>query len=222
MNAADGNSFAVNYIVLAQADYTLTNTSLGQIVVSDANTNLLAKSLTIEGAGQGESIISSGVDTWHNRLFDIQSGPAALETVAFQNLTISGGNAVFSGTSISAQAAGGAILVQNASVSLTNVTLSGNVAQGTAGAAGASGLNHGVGGDGGRGSGASGGAIFVDGGSLTLVGDVFEKNMAVAGAGGAGGTGAPGVSTGHVNNVQRAPAAAKAITGTPRRAGRSC
>jgi hypothetical protein len=109
-------------------------------------------------------------------------------------------------------ALGGAIYMSSGSLTLNDDNIHGNVAQGGAGGTGGTGglggtrifrtfsgtLYHplnkpgGVGGTGGQGGAGSGGAIFIDGGNVTISGGAITGNSALGGAGGMGGVGGHG------------------------------
>jgi hypothetical protein len=106
-----------------------------------------------------------------DRLFQVFPGV----TVEFDNLILTGGRARDDGVK-PGDAAGGALLAVNATVTLNNVTLQMNEAAGANGT-----------GIGGSGADAQGGAIFVSGGTLTLNNDLITRNTAVGGSGSPGG-----------------------------------
>ncbi len=99
---------------------------------------------------------------------------------------------------------GGGMVVAASSVSLTNVTIVGNLAEGAQGGhGGAGGQNDGgyanpgpggVGGSGGNGSG--GGVVVVSGTTIHLTNTLIAQNRLVGGSGGQGGSGSPGGETG--------------------------
>jgi hypothetical protein len=126
------------------------------------------------------------------------AGPEVIDGPGASLVTVSGNNAVevfsvasgvtatLTGLTIAngLAAQGGGIAVDGGTVSLTNVTVTGNQAVGSAGMAGAAG-----------GSGLGGG-IYLGSGSLVLNGDIINGNVARGGAGGNGGSGGHGGSGG--------------------------
>ena len=78
------------------------------------------------------------------------------------------------------RALGGGLLIDDAAVTLTNVFVQNNQAQGAAGSAGAGGETGATGGAGGDGQNASGGGIYLASGTLSLFSDTFSSNSPVA------------------------------------------
>jgi hypothetical protein len=191
---ADSNSDMTNTILLFDATYVITDTSLGALLV-DNDSSLPAKTLVIEGQGESSTIIEPGVNPWNDRIFEVTSTSAAQMTVILQNLTISGGDAAGGLSSASTTAQGGGLLVNGGAVFLTDVMLDHNRASGAAGAKGSAGGFGKAGGDGKSGDAGQGGAIYLASGSLTLNHDTIAQNVATGGAGGAGGTGGTGKTT---------------------------
>ena len=184
---ADTNTYAYNTIVLSASTYLLSNSTAGQLSIANSS-SLPVKTLTITGQGQTSSIIGS-VSNWHDRIFEIQGSNQNALNVDFQNLTIEGGNAQNGGVLGGTAALGGGLLIDNAAVTLRNVLLQNNQAQGAAGVAGASGKPGRPGGKGGNARNANGGAIYLKSGSLFLFNDTLSNNFALGGKGGEGGVG---------------------------------
>jgi hypothetical protein len=207
INAADSNAFAQNTIVLATGTYVVTDTTLGQIVIQNTS-SLTNKTLTIVGEGALNTFIEPGVPNWADRLFEVLGTP-----VLFEDLTLTGGRSRGGGIVGGTTALGGAMLVDNAGVTLTRVTVSGNGATGAGGHSGALGATAASGGNGGPAGNAHGGGIYVAGGTLTLNNDVFQGNVAHGGIGGAGGTGGDGRHAGHPSEAQSGGAGGNGATG---------
>jgi hypothetical protein len=83
---------------------------------------------------------------------------------------------------------GGGVYVARGTITVSNSTVSSNVAQGGLGGFGGNGVDDG-GGQGGPGGSGFGGGLYVAAGSATLTGDSVTGNSALAGAGGFGGAG---------------------------------
>ena len=185
---AESNSFADNTIVLAAGTYPLTNQSLGQLVIQNQSTSLF-KTLTFVGQGETSSIIAPGILNWNDRDIEILGSSGAGISVVFQDLAIEGGNATNGGVLGGNAALGGGLLVDNAIVTLANVLVQNNQAQGAIGATGAAGAPGKAGATGGNAQNASGGGIYLASGTLSLVDDTFQSNFARGGRGGQGGAG---------------------------------
>jgi hypothetical protein len=96
---------------------------------------------------------------------------------------------------------GGALFVASGTVTLTSTTLSSNTVQGGDGGDGGSGGNSRAangdnGGNGGAGGSGYGGAVYVNGGTVTLDGDTLSASLARGGQGGRGGSGGFGLALG--------------------------
>ncbi len=201
INSADTNTYAYNTIELAASTYLLSNSTAGGLSITNAS-SLPLKTLTFAGQGQTSSVIGS-VANWHDRIFQIQGSSTNALNVDFQDLTIERGNAQNGGVLGGTAALGGGLLIDTASVKLSDVLLQNNQAQGALGAAGSGGKPGGVGGNGGNAQNANGGAIYLKSGSLLLFNDTLANNVALGGKGGTGGVGggqgtksAPGVDGG--------------------------
>ena len=198
ITAADSSNFSNNIIYLEAGTYTLTDTSLGQLVLADTASGVPNKSFTIIGQGPGSTIIKPNQNAgFASRIFQIVSQSGASVTVNFENLTISGGYAVDGGILGGTAALGGGLLIDGGTVSLTNVDLTENVAAGAAGANGGPGkAGGGAGGTGGSGAPGQGGAFYLAGGSLSLNNTKISQNLAFGGHGGSGGRGGAGFGAG--------------------------
>jgi hypothetical protein len=184
---ADSNGLAFNTIVLSASTYLLSDKFSGEIVIKN-DSSLPAKTLSITGQGQANSIIGS-VFNWQDRIFEIEGSSAHALNVTLQNLTIQGGNAQNGGVVGGSDALGGGLLIDDANVTLSNDVLQNNKAQGALGAAGIRGAVGAKGSAGGTGKNASGGGIYLASGALSLFNDTFSGNAARGGQGGAGGAG---------------------------------
>lgn len=184
---ADSNGHALNTIILSASTYPLSNKSAGGIVIKN-DSALPSKTLTIAGQGTTATIIGS-VFNWRDRIFQIEGSGGQSLNVTLQNLTIQGGNAQNGGILGGTDALGGALLIDDANVTLTDDVLQNNKAQGAAGAAGKAGAIGAAGARGGDGKNARGGGIYLASGTLSLFNDTFSANAARGGAGGAGGAG---------------------------------
>ena len=204
---------ATDSIVLGAGTYTL---SLQQPVAGRENNRDRRRALAITST-KHEIVIEGQVDAHGNpttiinasalndRVFQIVS---AGTTVVFKNLIIENGLAQDDGATGAkpgtTTAEGGGLLDDGGTVTLINVTLQDNTAQGgsgVAGAAGVAGANGAAGepggagasgGAGGNGFSAQGGGLFANGGTVILMSDTFASNHAYGGAGGAGGEGVLG------------------------------
>ena len=191
---AMSNGDASNTIVLATGTYILDDKTAGQIVIQDSST-LPAKTLTIVGQGETNSIIKPGNSSWTDRIFEVIGTSQANVTVVFEDLAIEGGYATGGGTLGGAAALGGGVLIDGGTVRMTQVAVSNNEAVGAIGAAGKagalgkSGAAGVAGGNGGNGDDARGGGIYLETGTLALNDDVISKNIVRGGAGGSGGAG---------------------------------
>jgi uncharacterized repeat protein (TIGR03803 family) len=145
------------------AGQTITLTS-GQLVVNH--------NLTITGLGANQLAISGN---HASRVFDIASG----STVQISGLTIEngyalGGSPTFANGQETPNGGGGGIL-NDGTLTVTDCTMSGNVAQGANGGSGASGGGYGGG--------------ITNAGTLTVVGSTLSGNTALGGAGAASNSG---------------------------------
>jgi hypothetical protein len=203
ISAADSNSFADNTILLSASSYLLSNAAAGDILITNSS-SLAGKTLTIAGQGPASSIIASSFD-WTNRIFEIAGASGKAVSVVLQNLAIEGGHAENGGALGGNAALGGGLLIEGAAVTLKNVLVENNSAQGANGGSGAAGhTGAGAGGLGGDGWAANGGAIYLASGSLSLFDDTISHNTAVGGQGGQGGKGGG-----------QGPKGAAAVTGGP-------
>jgi hypothetical protein len=187
INAADSNGFAFNTILLSASTCLLTDRSAGGLVIAN-NSALPSKTLTISGQGQTSTVIGATY-FWHSRIFAIEGALGKSLNVAVDDLTIQRGAAEDGGVLGGGDALGGGVLINDANVTLTNVLLQKNQAQGMRGAVGAAGGIGLAGGAGGNGTKAAGGAIYLASGMLTLFNDTFKANAALGGIGGTGGAG---------------------------------
>ncbi|MGP0064912.1 MAG: hypothetical protein ACLQGP_15100, partial [Isosphaeraceae bacterium] len=198
ITSADSNNFASNTIYLEAGTYSLTNATMGQLLIEDTATGIPSKTFTIVGQGAGSTIIEPELDSGFNsRVFEVVSKSGATVTVYLKDLTIAGGYAGNGGIVGGNAALGGGLLVDGGTVSLTNVDMVDNVAEGAAGAAGGKGRKGGgVGGTGGTGDAAKGGAFYLAGGTLSLNNTEISHNFAFGGHGGSGGRGGTGFGAG--------------------------
>ncbi len=160
----------VDTITLETGTYTLniTNTASQENAAGEGDLDILADGgnrITITGAGAGVTFISQTVV---DRVFHVLGGA----NVTFENLTITGGQAVDDGTSLAmpglGDGNGGGILIDSgATVAIDLSEITGNAADGAA-------------------AGEGGGGIF-NVGSLTITGSDITSNLATAGALGNGG-----------------------------------
>jgi hypothetical protein len=182
-------------INVAAGTYALTGAALDNANVSgDLDITKATGNLSIIGAGAGTTTIDGAT---LDRVFHINAGAAG--TVTIQNLTIQNGRASDNGTGAT-EAHGGAILLQQGNLTLSNVAISNNSAQGANGAAGAAGITATTpiapnGQPGTAGAGAAGGGLYVSGGTVQITGCTLAGNSATGGSGGAGGAGADGGAT---------------------------
>ena len=187
IDQADSNSYAFNTIELSAASYLLSNTTAGELLI-DNSSSLPGKTLTIIGQGSTSTVIGS-VFNWQSRIFEIDSGAGKSLNVLFQDLAIEGGNAQNGGILGGVNALGGALLIDDATVTLADVVLSKNKAQGTYGLGGAAVAPGQPGTQGGTGHNAKGGAIYLALGTLSLFDDTISLDDARGGMGGKGGQG---------------------------------
>ena len=151
--------------------------------MQDLSGSVASKSLTIVGAGQAKTIIDGAATT---RVFEIASGTGATVSVLIQHLSVSHGNATDGGQLGGSSALGGGFLIEGGNVTLSDVAMRSDQANGADGKAGIGAFN---GSSGGNGQNARGGAIYLASGSLNLVGSLVDHGVAHAGAGGKGGSG---------------------------------
>ena len=164
-------------------------------ISNDPTTNskthvVTSHTLTIVGKGAGVTFIdAAGID----RVFQIAPG----STVVFRNLTIKGGLATDDGTSSGSGtgAIGGGILMDGAKVTLDNVQLTRNNAEGIDGTDQSGNPDT----RGGRGRDANGGGLYASSSAanvLTLINNTtLRDNKAIAGDGGHGGNATSSSST---------------------------
>jgi hypothetical protein len=182
VSAANNNASATNAINLAAGTYTLSGAT-GELLLQDLNSSVASKSLTIVGAGQAKTIIDGAATT---RVFEIASSPSATMSVVIQHLSVSHGNATDGGQLGGTSALGGGVLIEGGNVTLSDVAMRSDQANGANGPAGIGAFN---GTNGGNGHNARGGAIYLASGSLNLVGSLVDHGVAHAGVGGKGGSG---------------------------------
>ncbi len=202
ISEADSNGHSFNTIILSASRYLLSDKSAGGLMIGNAS-SLPAKTLTITGQGQTNSVIGS-VFNWHDRILQINGSPGHALSVTLQNLAIQGGHAFNGGVLGGTTGLGGGLLITDAAVTLANVLVQNNEAHGDFGATGAAGVAPGSKGtQGGAAQNANGGGIYLASGTLSLWGDTFLGNDAQGGKGGHGGEGgnqgtknAPGVTGG--------------------------
>ncbi len=184
---SDGNAVDTISLDVGTSSFNLSDNAAGPLLLKNAST-LPHKTLNIVGnlAGQG-TIITGNNTTWENRFFNIVGSDL---TVNISNLTMKGGYADDSGPLGGPNSLGGALLIMNAQVTLTNVTITQTQAYGSTGQDGTDGVNPGdPGGNGSPGNQALGGAIYQSGGSLLLDHSSISQSLAYGGAGGEGGQG---------------------------------
>jgi hypothetical protein len=141
--------------------------------------------LVITGTGStGTHTTVIDASKLQDRLFEIVNVGTQ---ITLRDLVLTGGLAQDNGIAAKTTAFGGAILNNGGNILLQNVVLKNNTAQGANGGRGASGT--GAGQDGGPGRAALGGAIYSQGGTLTINGSTITGNQAIGGQGGQGGTG---------------------------------
>jgi hypothetical protein len=136
--AADANGDASNTISLAAGTYTLTDAAAGNLLIQDTASGVASKTFTLVGQGASGTIITGGAG-WNDRDFQIIGANGAAVTVTFQDASIEGGDAQNAGVLGGGAALGGGLLIDGGQVTLTDVTVSNNVARGAAGADGAAG-----------------------------------------------------------------------------------
>ena len=146
---ADSNSYAYNTIVLSASSYLLTDSAAGELLITNSS-SLPGKTLTIAGQGPTSTIIGSTFN-WHDRIFEITGSSGHAVSVAFEDLAIKGGEAQNSARVGGNVALGGGLLIEDAAVTLQDVFVQNNQAQGYQGATGAAGQSGGAGGTGGDG-----------------------------------------------------------------------
>lgn len=165
-------------IELAAGTYTLTGSILENGNTSgDLDITKSSNSLTIRAATGAAVTISGG---FNDRVFHVNA-PGA--TISIEGITIINGLAYDDGSGFS-EARGGGILLEQGSLTLTDVSMSSNYAAGFSGSSGSFG-----GGTGGNGAAGRGGAIYVAAGSLQIDASNISNNLAFGGDGGFGGTG---------------------------------
>lgn len=163
ITAAESNGDIQNTIQIAPGTYMV----VGQEIQAASS-----KSLTIVGQGPGVTLQSDGTS---HRVLEIDAN------VALENLTITKGRAADSGLVGGPGALGGGLLIDGGDLTLSNVSVVNNSAQGSTGGVS-------IGGHGAAGGQASGGGIYLAQGNLDIINSSVESNRAVGGNGGAGGS----------------------------------
>ena len=170
INQANTNAATSNTIMLKAGTYNLT---LGELQLDKS-----AGSYIIDGAGAGKTIIQAKDAA---RVFEVDNC-----TVTFENLTIKGGMASDGGSLGGSDALGGGILSVSSYLTLNDVVVSGNTAQGTNGgtvatSSGGTSFNA-------NGANAQGGGLYVFSGGLLIEGGTKISNNLAQGGYGAQGT----------------------------------
>ena len=190
IDAADADGFASDTIYLEAGIYTLTNSSLGELVLQNTG-GPVSKTITIVGQGPGQTTIEPSTNTgFGSRDFEVIDAIAAQLTVVFQDLTIAGGQA-----DGGADEQGGGVLIDGGTVEMSGVVVGGNQAVGRTGTAAGPAPTGQSGAVGGGGGSAQGGGIYLETGNLTLNHTLFGGNIAWGGKGGTGGAGGWGTSS---------------------------
>jgi hypothetical protein len=161
--AADANGDAQNTIDVAPGTYAV----VGQRIQAAST-----KSLAIAGQGPGVTLRSDGKS---NRVLEIDAN------VLLEDLTITKGYARDGGLVGGPAALGGGVLIDGGDVTLSDVTVLRNTAQGGSGIVGPGGRGT-PGGDGER------GGIYLAGGNLVLIHSDVLYDQALGGNGGPGGS----------------------------------
>jgi hypothetical protein len=175
---ASNTSGVDDVIELATGTYTLAGAILENANASgDLDITKSSNNLVIRAATSAAVTISGG---FNDRVFHINASGA---TISIEGISIVNGLAYDDGSGLS-EARGGGILLEQGSLTLTDVSMSSNYAAGISGSSGSFG-----GGAGGNGAAARGGAIYVAGGSLQIDASNITNNLAFGGDGGFGGTG---------------------------------
>ena len=145
--AANSNASKSNTINLGTGTFDLTDTAAGELLIQDTNAKVPSKTLTIIGQVNNTQPVSTveGGSGWSDRIFEIASASGAKMTVVFKKLYIENGHAANGGMQGGNDRLGGGILIDGGTVSLTDVGMQSNVANGSAGG--------GPGGPGGKGKG---------------------------------------------------------------------
>jgi hypothetical protein len=172
-NANPNNDFTITL-----AAGTTYNLNLGALKLNNTNGRII-----IQGQGAGSTVISA-----NNTSGDLTVANGT--TVILQNLSLQGGKSTTDFTASGTTATGGGLANAGGTVVLSNVSLTGNVADATGTTGGT----------------ANGGGIFTDGGTLVLNSVTLSQNKAKAGAGGGafgGGIGDVGATV--YTNIPSAP-----------------
>jgi hypothetical protein len=188
-----------NLIIVGNGDTIERSTASGtpafRLLDVSAGATLKLENLTLtNGLASG-----SGVSAQGGAIYS-QGDLLTLDRVIVQNNTAqgaNGGDGVGDGGNggNGGAAFGGGVYVARGTATLTNSTLSGNLANGGGGGYGSNGdINSG--GNGGGGGSAFGGGVYVAGGTLTLTNDTLSGNSTQGGNGGNGGIGGTGGTTG--------------------------
>jgi Bacterial Ig-like domain (group 3) len=175
------SNYQNNTIDLSAGTYNLSitgNDSAG--TAGNLELNAAGFTETIEGAGPGLTVINANnID----RVLQVVGNV----NVVLSNLTITGGQATNGGSIGGTAALGGGILNNGGSLTLDDVTVTNNIAQGNPG------------------QDAFGGGIYTNGTSLTLSDSTVTLNQAIGGngiAGNDGGTGQAGANGGNGGNAK--------------------
>lgn len=136
IDQADSNGDAANTINLAAGTYSLTNSTDGNLLIQNSASGVPSKTYTIVGQGAGKSIIQGGAD-FDNRILQIVgtqlSGAGGYSVnVLLMDLSVTGGRADGQKIGSTSPTQGGGMLIDGATVSLSNASVSNNNATGAA------------------------------------------------------------------------------------------
>ncbi len=131
INEAEANSVALNTLILTAGEYDLSSAFAPAGPLTIGQSSMANKTLIIVGQGIGTTIIEPGSTTWQTRVVQIGSSSSVnTMTVALDDLTIRGGNLQAKSGNTPLPAQGGGLYVDGGEVTLSNVAITGNRAQG--------------------------------------------------------------------------------------------
>jgi RHS repeat-associated protein len=198
IDEAESNDVAMNTLVLSAGTYQLSSdfTAFQALTIEDRS-SVANKTIVIVGQGIGQTTITPLGPTdktpWDDRVVHVLAPPSGQSfTVAFDDVTIRGGNVEAKIGNPPKPAQGGGILIDGGNVTLSGVAVTGNQVRGAPGVDGGPGAAGAPGAGAQNGGSAQGGGIYLTDGTLTILGSSVSGNLALGGNGGNGGPGGQG------------------------------
>ncbi len=193
INEAEASDVALNTLMLSAGKYDLSDVFAQSvpILVKD-DSGLPIKTIVIVGQGLNSTFIEPGTGgdsapSWNSRIVQVNAGESL--DVAFDDLTIKGGNLKPAAGNQPSPAQGGGILIYGGDVTLSNAAVTSNKVYGASGIDGGKGATGAAGAGAQGGELAQGGGIYLASGTLNIVASSISGNAAVGGTGGGGGAG---------------------------------